>query len=67
MDVVNNDSYEKLIQSLEEQLAHANQKNDELLKQIELLSQQVRYLTKRLYGSKSEKSKYQAPDDRVHH
>uniref|UniRef100_UPI0040402AC8 IS66 family transposase n=1 Tax=Ureibacillus sp. FSL K6-0786 TaxID=2954607 RepID=UPI0040402AC8 len=62
VDVVNNDSYEKLIQSLEEQLAHANQKNDELLKQIELLSQQVRYLTKRLYGSKSEKSKYQAPD-----
>ncbi len=62
MDVVNNDSNEKLIQLLEEQLAHANQKNDELLKQIELLSQQVRYLTKRLYGSKSEKSKYQAPD-----
>lgn len=60
--VVSNDSTKKFIQILEEQLAHANQKNDELLKQIESLSQQVRYLTKLLYGSKSEKSKYQAPN-----
>ena len=32
------------------------------LKQIEVLTEQVRQLTKALYGSKSEKSKYQAPD-----
>lgn len=59
---VSNDSNEKLIQLLEEQLAQSNKRNEELLKQIESLSQQVRYLTKLLYGSKSEKSKYQAPD-----
>ena len=62
MNVVSNDSNEKLIQLLEEQLAQSNKRNEELLKQIESLSQQVRYLTKLLYGSKSEKSKYQAPD-----
>nr|WP_232019888.1 hypothetical protein [Ureibacillus thermosphaericus] len=59
---VSNDSNEKLIQLLEEQLAQSNKRNEELLKQIESLSQQVSYLTKLLYGSKSEKSKYQAPD-----
>ncbi|WP_222837135.1 hypothetical protein [Ureibacillus thermophilus] len=59
---VSNDSNEKLIQLLEEQLAQSNKRNEELLKQIESLSQQVRYLIKLLYGSKSEKSKYQAPD-----
>lgn len=32
------------------------------MKQIEALTEQVRQLTKMLYGSKSEKSKYQAPD-----
>ena len=62
MNVVSNDSNEKLIQLLEEQLTQSNQRIEELLKQIESLSQQVRYLTKLLYGSKSEKSKYQAPD-----
>ena len=60
---------ERLIQLLEQQLAHSNQQNNELtkkldqsLKQIEALTEQVRQLTKALYGSKSEKSKYQAPD-----
>ena len=48
---VSNDSNEKLIQLLEEQLAQSNKRNEELLKQIESLSQQVRYLTKLLYGS----------------
>lgn len=63
------ESNEKLIQLLEEQLAHANQQNknlskklDESSKQIEVLSEQIRHLTKLLYGSKTEKSKYNAPD-----
>ena len=47
---------------LEEQLAHSNQQNQELSKQIEALTEQVRHLTKLLYGSKTEKSKYNAPD-----
>ena len=34
-------------------------------RQIEALTEQVRQLTKALYGSKSEKSKYQAPDGQV--
>ena len=46
---------EQLIRMLEQQLAHSN-------RQIEALTEQVRQLTKALYGSKSEKSKYQAPD-----
>ena len=60
---------ERFIQLLEHQLAHSNQQNNELtkkldqsLKQIEALTEQVRQLTKALYGSKSEKLKYQAPD-----
>lgn len=60
---------ERLIQLLEQQLAYSNRQNNELtnklelfLKQIETLTEQVRQLTKALYGSKSEKSKYQAPD-----
>ena len=58
-----------MIQLLEQQLAYSNRQNNELtnklelsLKQIETLTEQVRQLTKALYGSKSEKSKYQAPD-----
>ena len=64
MNVVGNDSSsnEKLIRLLEEQLAHSNQQNQELMKQIDSLSQQVRQLTKLLYGSKTEKSRYNAPD-----
>ncbi|MBL5811620.1 IS66 family transposase, partial [Bacillus sporothermodurans] len=53
---------EKLIRLLEDQLAHSNQQNKDLSKQIEALTDQVRHLTKLLYGSKTEKSKYNAPD-----
>jgi len=64
VNVVGNDSSsnEKLIRLLEEQLAQSNQQNQELMKQIDSLSQQVRQLTKLLYGSKTEKSRYNAPD-----
>jgi transposase len=54
----NESQHEKIIRLLEEQLAHSNQQNKELSKQIEALTDQVRYLTKLLYGSKTEKSKY---------
>lgn len=60
--VKDSSSYEKLIQLLEEQLAHSNKQNKKLMKQVESLSQQVRQLTKALYGSKTEKSKYNVPD-----
>jgi len=42
VNVVGNDSSsnEKLIRLLEEQLAHSNQQNQELMKQIDSLSQQ---------------------------
>ena len=50
-------------------MAHSNKQNNELtnklnqsLKQINVLTEQVRQLTTALYGSKLEKSKYQAPD-----
>ena len=63
---------ERLIQLLEQQLAYSNKHNNELtikldqsLKQIDALTEQVRQLTKIIYGSKSEKSKYQAPDGQV--
>lgn len=49
---------ERIIRLLEEQLAQSN-------RQIEVLTEQVRQLTKALYDSKSEKSKYQAPDGQV--
>lgn len=52
----------KLIQLLEMQLAHSNQQNHELSKQIESLTQQVQHLTKMLFGSKTEQSKYNTPD-----
>jgi transposase len=66
-DVVNGSSTnenqsEKLIRLLEEQLAHSNQQNQKLSKQIESLTQQLQHLTKLLYGSKTEKSKYNTPD-----
>ncbi|WP_231630245.1 transposase [Lysinibacillus sp. ZYM-1] len=41
------------------------QQNKDLSKQIEVLTEQVRYLTKLLYGSKTEKSKYTAPDGQI--
>nr|WP_257131909.1 IS66 family transposase [Bacillus pseudomycoides] len=43
-------------------MAHSNQQNKDLSKQIEALTDQIRHLTKLLYGSKTEKSKYNAPD-----
>ena len=57
----NENQYEKMIRLLEEQLAHSNQQNKDLSKQIEALTDQVRQLTKLLYGSKTEKSKYNVP------
>lgn len=63
---------DKVVQLLEEQLAYLKQQNgdlakqnNDLLKQIEALTEQIRQLTKALYGSKSEKSKYHAPDGQV--
>ncbi|EGQ18638.1 transposase IS66 [Sporosarcina newyorkensis 2681] len=61
-DMANESSTEKIIQLLEDQLAVANQQNKDLSKQIESLTRQVQNLTKLLYGSKSEKSKYNTPD-----
>ena len=62
-------SSEKMIRLMEEQLAFSKQQindlskqNHELLNQIEVLTEQVRQLTKMIYGSRTEKSKYQAPD-----
>lgn len=65
----NENQYEKLIRLLEEQLTHTNQQNknlseklDKAMKQNEALTEQIRQLTKLLFGSKTEKSKYNAPD-----
>ncbi|WP_446685387.1 IS66 family transposase [Halalkalibacter alkalisediminis] len=58
----NEKQYEKLIRLLEKQLANTNEQNKELTKQIESLTQQVQHLTKLLYGSKTEKSKYNTLD-----
>lgn len=65
----NENKDEKFIRLLEEQLTHSNQQNKELSKkldqsskQIEALTEQIRQLTKLLYGSKTEKTKYNAPD-----
>ncbi|MFC5772818.1 IS66 family transposase [Ectobacillus antri] len=65
----NENAYEKLIRLLEEQLAHSNRQNkdlakklDQSTKQIEALTEQVRQLTKLLYGSKTEKAKYNTLD-----
>ena len=62
-------SNEKVIQLLEEQITFMKQQNGDLSKQnkdllnrIEVLTEQIHQLTKALYSSKSEKSKYQAPD-----
>ena len=66
------ESTEKLIELLKEQLAFMKQQNRELsqkldasLAQNKYLSEQVHQLTKMIYGSRSEKSKYQAPDGQV--
>ncbi len=65
----NEHQFERVIRLLEEQLTHSNQQNQELskkldqsLKQNEALTQQLRHLTKLLYGSKTEKSRYNAPE-----
>lgn len=55
-------SQDKLIQLLEEQLAFTKEQNKDLTNQIGVLTEQVRQLTKMIYGSRSEKSKYQVPD-----
>lgn len=61
----NQNQNEKLIRLLKEQLAHSNQQNEALSKQIKSLTEQVRYLTKLLYGSKTEKSKYNTLDGQI--
>ncbi len=68
-DLDNASTTEKVIRLLEEQLAYMKKQNEELsikldqsLSQNQVLAEQIRQLTKALYGSKSEKSKYQAPD-----
>lgn len=65
----NEQQSEKLIRLLEEQLIHSNEQIQELSKkldqslgQIGTLTQQIQYLTKLLYGAKTENSKYNAPD-----
>ena len=65
-------TYEKMIQLFEEQLDYLKQQNKnltkqnhELLSQIESLTEQVRQLTNMIFGSRSEKSKYQAPDGQL--
>ncbi|WP_431312220.1 IS66 family transposase [Sporosarcina trichiuri] len=60
--MANKSSNEKIIRLLEDQLSHSNEQIHQLTKRIESLTQQVQNLTKLLYGSKTEKSKYQAPD-----
>ena len=55
---LSNQSNDMIIQLLKQQLAHSNKQNEELTKQIAVLTEQVRHLTKALYGSKTEKSKY---------
>lgn len=53
---------EQIIRLLEEQLAHSNKQHKDLAKQIEALTELVRQLTKLLYGSKTEKARYQSVD-----
>lgn len=60
---------DKMIQLMEEQLNFFKQQtkdltkqNQQLIHQIEVLTEQIRQLRKMIYGSRSEKSKYQAPD-----
>lgn len=60
--LANEYSAEKIIELLEGQLAQSNEQVEKLTKQMESLTQQVQNLTKLLYGSKTEKSKYNAPD-----
>ena len=59
------ESNEKLIELLEQQLEQSNKQNEELHKRIEALTEQVHHLTKALYGSKTEKSKYQTTEGQI--
>jgi len=68
-DLKNSSTTETVIRLLEEQLVYTKKQNEELsikldqsLSQNKVLAEQIRQLTEALYGSKSEKSKYQAPD-----
>nr|WP_235617246.1 transposase [Lysinibacillus mangiferihumi] len=68
-DLGNVSTNDKVIELFEEQLTYMKKQNEELsikldqsLSQNKALAEQIRQLTKALYGSKSEKSKYQAPD-----
>ena len=54
----------KLNQLLEEQLAFTKEQNKQLTNQIEVLTAQGRQLTKMIYGIRSEKAKYQEPNER---
>ncbi|WP_256218545.1 hypothetical protein [Bacillus sp. MUM 116] len=63
----NENQYEKLIRLLEEQLAHSNQQNKDLSKQIEALTEQVRHLTKLLYGSKQRNRNITHWTDKYHY
>uniref|UniRef100_UPI0036D21E32 hypothetical protein n=1 Tax=Heyndrickxia sporothermodurans TaxID=46224 RepID=UPI0036D21E32 len=58
---------EKLIRLLEDQLAHSNQQNKDLSKQIEALTDQVRHLTKLLYGSKTKNRNITHQTGKVHY
>ena len=60
---------DKMVRLLEEQLAffklqnqELSKQNQQLIQQIENLTEQISQLRKMMYGSRSEKSKYQAPD-----
>lgn len=60
---------DKMIQLLEEQLEffklqnqELSKQNQQLIQQIENLTEQISQLRKMMYGARSEKSKYQAPD-----
>lgn len=61
----NNETTEKMIQLLEQQLEIAHQQNQELSQKLDQALAQIHQLTKALYGSKSEKSKYQAPNGQI--
>lgn len=60
---------DKMVRLLEEQLAffklqnqELSKQNQQLIQQIENLTEQISQLRKLMYGARSEKSKYQAPD-----
>lgn len=69
VSATNEKESKELIKLLKEQLTLMNQQNQELSKKLdqslkhnEALTQQLQYLTKQLFGSKTEKSKYNGPE-----